>query len=62
MQMKLSNYKVTVTKADKEEVYHYSLPYHMIWKDVKKFYKDGADAVEMEVISQEEFDRLLPKP
>ena len=34
----------------------------MIWKDVKQFYKAGADAVEMEMITQEEFDRLLPKP
>ena len=38
------------------------MPYKMIMKEVKKLYKDGADAVEMEMITQEEFDDLLPKP
>ena len=60
--MKLSNYKVVVTKDNKEEVWHYSLPYKMILKEVNQHYKDGADAVEMEMITQEEFDDQLPKP
>ena len=38
------------------------MPYKMIMKEVKILYKDGADAVEMEMITQEEFDDLLPKP
>ena len=60
--MKLSNYRVVVTKNNKEEVYHYSLPYRMIMEEVEQHYNSGADAVEMEMISQEEFDDQLPKP
>ena len=60
--MNLSNYKCTVTKGKKEDVWHYSLPYKMILKEVNQHYKDGADAVEMEMITQEEFDDQLPKP
>ena len=57
-----SNYKVIITKKNKEEVWHYSMPYKMIMKEVRQLYKDGADAVEMEMITQEEFDDTLPKP
>ena len=60
--MSNSNYKIIITKDDKEEIWHYSMPYKMIMKEVKILYKDGADAVEMEMITQEEFDDLLPKP
>jgi hypothetical protein len=60
--MPLSNYKCVVTTGNKEEVWHYSLPYKMILKEVKQHYKDGADAVELEMITQEEFDDQLPKP
>ena len=60
--MSNSNYKIIITKNDKEEIWHYSMPYKMIMKEVKKLYKDGADAVEMDMITQEEFDDLLPKP
>ena len=60
--MSNSNYKIIITKNDKEEIWHYSMPYKMIMKEVKILYKDGADAVEMEMITQEEFDDLLPKP
>tara|TARA_B100000519_G_scaffold185085_1_gene179964 strand:- start:12 stop:194 length:183 start_codon:yes stop_codon:yes gene_type:complete len=56
------NYKCIVTKGNNEEVWHYSLPWYFIKKEVKQHYKDGADAVELEMITQEEFDDLLPKP
>ncbi len=59
--MKLDNYKCIVTKGKKEVVWHYSLPYKMILKEVDQHYKEGADAVELEMITQEEFDALLPK-
>ena len=60
--MNLSNYKCTVTKGKKEEVCHYSLPYKMILKEVDQHYKEGADAVELEMITQEEFNDQLPRP
>ena len=59
--MKLDNYKCIVTKGKKEVVWHYSLPYKMILEEVDQHYKEGADAVELEMITQEEFDALLPK-
>jgi len=31
-------------------------------KEVDKHYRDGADAVELEMITKEEFDDRLPKP
>ena len=34
----------------------------MILKEVDQHYKEGADAVELEMITQEEFDAQLPKP
>tara|TARA_B100000959_G_scaffold76359_1_gene81095 strand:+ start:7337 stop:7528 length:192 start_codon:yes stop_codon:yes gene_type:complete len=59
--MKLDNYKCIVTKGKKEVVWHYSLPYKMILEEVDEHYKEGADAVELEMITQQEFDDLLPK-
>jgi hypothetical protein len=59
--MKLDNYKCVVTKGKKEVVWHYSLPYKMILEEVDQHYKEGADAVELEMITQEEFNALLPK-
>ena len=53
--MNLSNYKCTVTKDNKEEVWHYSLPYKMILKEVDQHYKEGADAVELEMITKKEW-------
>jgi hypothetical protein len=51
-----------VTKDDKTEEYGYGLP----WKDVRlaveQHYRDGADAVELEMITREEFYDRLPKP
>ena len=31
----------------------------MVLKDVKSLYKQGADAVELEMISKKQFDKLL---
>ena len=59
--MELCNYKCTVTKGKKEVIWHYSLPYKMIEEEVHQHYKEGADAVELEMITQKEFDDLLPK-
>ena len=59
--MELCNYKCTVTKGKKEVVWLYSLPYKMIEEEVDQHYKEGADAVELEMITQKEFDDLLPK-
>ena len=59
--MELCNYKCTVTKGKKEVVWHYSLPYKMIEEEVDQHYKEGADAVELEMITQKELDDLLPK-
>ena len=64
-------YKVTVTTCvpdsinmfEDEEVYHWGyFPWSWVLKDVKQLYRDGADAVELEMITQEEFDARLPKP
>ena len=64
-------YKVTVTTCvpdsinmfEDEEVYHWGyFPWSWVLKDVKQLYRDGADAVELEMITQEEFDDGLPKP
>jgi hypothetical protein len=59
--MELCNYKCIVTKGKKEVIWHYSLPYKMIEEEVDQHYKEGADAVELEMITQTEFDDLLPK-
>ena len=62
MSSKLSYYICHVTKNDKTEEYGYGLPYKDIMKAVEEHYKDGADAVVMEMITKEEFDDRLPNP
>lgn len=53
-------YKITVTKGAKETVWHYGyMLYKEIYRDVEKFYSEGADAVEMEMITQAEFDKEM---
>ena len=61
-------YKVTVTTCvpdsinlfEDEEIYYWGYyPYSMVMKDVKELYKEGADAVELEMITQEEFDETI---
>ena len=56
-------YKVKVTQDGKTETYRWGyFPWSMVLKDVKQLYKEGADAVVLEMITQEEFDNGLPKP
>ena len=62
MSSKLSYYICLVTKNGKTEEYGYGLPYKDIMKAVEKHYKDGADAVVMEMITEEQFNDRLPKP
>ena len=68
--MKLDYYICRVTKCvpesinffEDEEEYGYGLPYKDIMKEVERHYKEGADAVELEMITKEEFDERLSKP
>jgi hypothetical protein len=53
-------YKVKVTKNGKTEIYHWGyFPYSMVLDDVKTLYKEGADAVELEMISKNQFDKKI---
>ncbi len=53
-------YKITITQNDKEEVLHYGyLSYDQIMADVDLLYEEGADAVEMEMITEKEFEKEL---
>ena len=63
-------YKVTVTTCvpdsinmfEDEEVYHWGyFPYAWVLADVKALYKQGADAVILEMITQKEFDKRMEK-
>ena len=62
MSNKLCYYRCFVTKHDKTEEYGYGLPWNDVHKEVDKHYKGGADAVELEMITKEEFNDGLPKP
>jgi len=62
MSNKLSYYICLVTKNGKTEEYGYGLPYKDIIEAVEQHYKDGADAVVMEMITEEQFNDRLPKP
>ena len=62
MSSKLSYYICLVTKNGKTDEYGYGLPYKDVIKAVEDHYRDGADAVEMEMITKEQFDDRLPKP
>ena len=62
MSNKLCYYRCFVTKTDKTEEYGYGLPWNDVRKEVDKHYNDGADAVELEIITKEEFNDGLPKP
>ena len=53
-------YKVKVTQNGKTEVWHWGyFPYNMVLKDIKTLYKEGADAVILEMITQKKFDKLM---
>ena len=55
-------YKVKVTKDGKTETYHWGyFPYSMVMQDVKTLFKQGADAVELEMITQKQFDKRIEK-
>jgi len=57
-----SFYKVKITKDNKTEIYHWGyFPYKMVLDDINQAYKDGADAVELEMISKEKFDKRIKK-
>ena len=62
MSSKLSYYVCLVNKDGKTEEYGYGLPYKDIMEAVEEHYKDGADAVVMEMITEDEFNDRLPKP
>jgi hypothetical protein len=62
MSSKLSYYICLVTKNGKTEEYGYGLPYKDIMEAVEQHYRDGADAVELEMITEEQFNDRLPKP
>lgn len=53
-------YKITITQNNKEEILYYGyLSYDQITADVDLFYEEGADAVEMEMITEKEFKKEL---
>ena len=62
MSSKLSYYICLVTKNNKTEEYGYGLPYKDIIEAVWEHYDNGADAVVMEMITEDEFNDRLPKP
>jgi len=53
-------YKVKITKGKKIDIRHWGyFPYKMVMDDVKQLYKDGADAVELEMITKDQFDKMI---
>ena len=62
MSNKLSYYICLVTKDGKTEEYGYGLPYTEIIEAVEQHHRDGADAVELEMITEDKFNDRLPKP
>jgi hypothetical protein len=62
MSNSLCYYICLVTKNGKTDEHGYGLPWSDVSKEVDKHYRDGADAVELEMITKEEFNDRLPKP
>ena len=60
--MKLCYYKCFVTKGSITTEWGCGLPWNDVRKEVQKHYDEGADAVELEMITEEEFNDRLPKP
>ena len=53
-------YKVKITKGKKTKIERWGYyPYSMVRKDVKKLYKEGADAVELEMITEKQFTNIV---
>ena len=51
-----------MTQAGKTETYHWGyFPYSWVLKDVKALYKQGADAVILEMITKKQFDKRMEK-
>jgi len=54
-------YRVTVTQDDIETDHYWGrFPYAHVIKDVAQLYRDGAEAVELEMINEEEFYEQMP--
>ncbi len=62
MSSRLCYYVCYVTKGNKTEEWGYGLPWRDVLFAVEKHYEDGAEAVELEMITKEEFNDRLPKP
>jgi len=62
MSNKLCYYICLVTKNGKTEEYGYGLPYKDVLEAVEEHYTNGADAVVLEMITEEQFNDRLPKP
>ena len=62
MSSKLCYYRCFVTKGKVTEEYGYGLPWNDVRKEIDKHYNDGADAVELEMITKEQFYATLPRP
>ena len=62
MSNKLCYYICLVTKNGKTEEYGYGLSYKEVMEAVEEHYTNGADAVVMEMITEEQFNDRLPKP
>ena len=62
MSNKLCYYICLVTKNSKTEEYGYGLPWKDVQKHVQEHYDNGAAAVELEMITEEQFNDRLPKP
>ena len=55
-------YKVKITRGKKTKIERWGYyPYNMVMKDVKELYKEGADAVELEMITEKQFNNA-PNP
>jgi hypothetical protein len=55
-------YKVKVTQNGKTETYYWGyFPYSWVLKDMKSLYKQGADAVILEMITKKQFDKRMEK-
>ena len=55
-------YKVKITRGKRTLTERWGYyPYSMVMKDVKKLYKEGADAVVLEMITEKQFNNA-PNP
>ena len=61
MSSRICYYRCFVTTNDKTEEYGYGLSWKEIQAKVQKHYSDGEDAVELEIITKEQFYATLPR-